>query len=155
MFTGLLSFLGGSAFRMIWGEVSAWLTAKQDHEQEVEKMKLQGQLDDAAAQRNIAMLQLQAQLGIKTIEAQTAQIVEKADADAFAQAVKDVGQSTRNDWVDTWNRAVRPYLATLAAVLVTTEIIQHGFILSDWDHEVVGAILGIYLADRSLSARGK
>ena len=39
MFSALFSFLGGSVFRMVWGEVSTWVTAKQDHAHENEKMK--------------------------------------------------------------------------------------------------------------------
>ena len=31
MFTALFSFLGGSAFRMIWGEVTAFVSKRQDH----------------------------------------------------------------------------------------------------------------------------
>jgi hypothetical protein len=38
---------------------------------------------------------------------------------------------------------------------VVFEIMRNGFVLSDWDKELVGAILGIYVADRSLSRRGK
>jgi len=32
---------------------------------------------------------------------------------------------------------------------------KNGFILSEWDKELVSAILGIYVADRSLGKRGK
>ena len=30
MITTLISFFGGSVFRMLWGEISTYLTAKQD-----------------------------------------------------------------------------------------------------------------------------
>jgi hypothetical protein len=46
-------------------------------------------------------------------------------------------------------------LATLAISVVIAEIVRNGFTLSEWDRELVGAILGIYVADRSLLKRGK
>ena len=47
MLSALFSFLGGSVFRMIWGEVSAYLTARQQHSQEMDRMKLQADLEAA------------------------------------------------------------------------------------------------------------
>ena len=41
MISAIISFLGGSVFRMIWGEVSTWVTAKQNHAQELERLRLQ------------------------------------------------------------------------------------------------------------------
>ena len=49
MFSGLIAFLGGSAFRMIWGELAAWLTARQDHRHELERMRLSADLEAARA----------------------------------------------------------------------------------------------------------
>jgi hypothetical protein len=156
MFTGLLSFLGGSVFRMIWGEVSHYITQKQDQANEIERMRVQAEVAAAAHSQNMEALRLQNELGIKTIEAVSDAAIAKVDADAFAIAVADVGKvSGGNDWIDKWNRAVRPYLATLAAALITLEVIQHGLILTDWDREVFGAILGMYVADRTLAHRGK
>ena len=40
MITALLSFLGGNVFRMIFGEVIAYLNKKQDHAQEIDRLKL-------------------------------------------------------------------------------------------------------------------
>ena len=37
MISALVSFLGGSVFRMLWGEISAWLTKAQDHKHEIER----------------------------------------------------------------------------------------------------------------------
>lgn len=39
MIEAILSFLGGSTLRMVWGEVSAYLTRKQDHQHEVERIR--------------------------------------------------------------------------------------------------------------------
>jgi hypothetical protein len=32
--TTILSFLGGSVFRMLWGEISSWMNKQQDHAHE-------------------------------------------------------------------------------------------------------------------------
>lgn len=151
----LFSFLGGSAFRMIWGEVSAWWTKEQDQKQELERMRLQGELDAAAHARNMEAIRLQADLGVKTIQVQADAAVSQVDASAWAQAVADVGKKTGYVILDIWNGVIRPLLATVALALVVAEAARHGFELTDWDRELVGAILGIYVADRSLAKRGK
>jgi hypothetical protein len=148
MLSALISFFGGSVFRMVWGEVSAWLTAKQQHAQDIESMKLKDMLDAAAHVRSLEAMKAQAELGVKTIEAQST-------ADAFTQAVKDVGKSTGIVFIDIWNGSVRPALATAALIVICAEVIRNGWVLNDWDRELVGAILGVYVADRALVNRGK
>lgn len=155
MFSALFSFLGGSAFRMIWGEVSHYFKAKQDHEFELERIRLDGAMAAAAHDRNMAALKLQSDLGIKVIEAQRDAAVMQAETDAWLAAVKDVGKQTGIKFLDIWNGAVRPLLATLAIIVVVGEVIASGFVLSEWTRELVGAILGLYVADRSLTKRGK
>jgi hypothetical protein len=155
MFSALISFLGGSAFRMIWGEVSSYFTAKQNHKQEVERMKLQGDLDAAAHARNLEAIKLQADMGVKTIQVQADAEAGKIDMQAFAQAVADVGKQTGIKFLDIWNGSVRPLLATISITIVVFEVAKNGFALSEWDRELVGAILGIYVADRTLAKRGK
>ena len=56
MLSALLSFFGGTAFRMLWGEVSAYLNKKQDHAFEIERMRLQEQFDAAQHARNLEAL---------------------------------------------------------------------------------------------------
>ena len=155
MLSALFSFLGGSVFRTVWGEISHYYTQKQDQQNEIERMRVQGELDAAAHTRNLEALKLQADLGIKTIEANMAAVADKADADAFAQAVADVGKKTGIYWLDVYNGVIRPTLAALSMLVVVVEIGQHGFVLTDWDRDLVGAILGMYVADRSLVNRGK
>jgi hypothetical protein len=155
MFSAIISFLGGSAFRMIWGEISSYFTAKQDHKFEVERMQLQGQLDAATHARNLEAIKLQADLGVKTIQVQAEADADKIGVAAWAQAVADVGKTTGIRFLDIWNGSVRPFLATVAIAVVLFEVVKNGFALSDWDRELVGAILGVYVADRSLAKRGK
>ena len=155
MFSALFSFLGGSAFRMVWGEVASFFQKKQDHEFELERVRLQGAMEAAQHERNLAALKLQSDLGIKVIEAQRDAAVVQVETDAWLAAVKDVGKQTGIKFLDIWNGSVRPLLATLAILVVVGEVIATGFILSEWHKELVAAILGLYVADRSLTKRGK
>lgn len=151
----ILSFLGGNAFRLIFGEVMAFINKKQDHALELERMKLQGDLEAAQHARNLEAIRVQADLGVKVIEAQRDADLDRIDSGAWAQAVADVGKQTGIRFLDIWNGSIRPLLATLAMLIVVFEVVRNGFALSDWDRELIGAILGIYVADRSLARRGK
>ena len=155
MISAMISFFGGSVFRMIWGEVSAFITAKQEHAQELDRMRLQGELDAAEHARNMEAIKVQSELGVKVIEAQRDADIDRLEAGAWQSTVDAVGKLTGIRFIDIWNQSVRPLLATLAIAFVCFEIADHGFTLSDWDRELFGAILGIYVADRSLSNRGK
>jgi hypothetical protein len=112
-------------------------------------------MEAAQHDRNMAAIKLQSDLGIKVIEAQRDAAVSQIETDAWLAAVKDVGRQTGIKFLDIWNGAVRPLLATLAILVVVGEVITTGFILSDWHKELVAAILGLYVADRSLTKRGK
>ena len=151
----ILSFLGGTAFRLIFGEIAAYFTKRQEHSQEVERMRVQGELDAAQHERNMASIKLQVDLGVKTIQVQSEAALSKVETDAWAAAVVDVGKKTGIKFLDIWNGSIRPMLATLAIAVVVFEIAKNGFALNDWDRELVGAILGIYVADRHLSKMGK
>lgn len=153
--SAILAFLGGNAFRLIFGEIVAYFNKKQEHALEVERMRLQGELDAAQHGRNMESLRLQADLGVKTIQVQRDADLDRIDASAWAAAVADVGRQTGIKFLDIWNGSIRPLLATIAIGVVLFEIIKNGFVLTDWDRELVGAILGIYVADRSLARRGK
>ncbi len=155
MFSALFSFLGGSVFRMIWGEVASYFNKKQDHEHEVERLRLEAELDEKRHARDMARIQLQADLNVREVQVVADAAIQKVEADAWLQAVRDVGKQTGIKFLDVWNGSVRPLLATLAIAVVVAEIIRNGFVLSDWDRELVAAILGIYVADRSLQKRGK
>jgi hypothetical protein len=154
MFTALFSFLGGSVFRMIWGEVSAWLTAKQDHSQEMERMRLQAELDAAQHERNLEAQRLQAELGVKVIEAQREADVSRIEADGWLSAVKATSVATGVRIIDAWNASIRPGVATWSIVMLTLG--EFAVItISDNSLSVCSAALGIYLADRALLKRGK
>lgn len=154
MITSILSFLGGSAFRMIWGELAAWVTKKQDHQFEVERMRIGAELDAAAHARNIEAIRVQAELGVKTIQVQAEADLERIDADTFGEGVRRVGRQTGLRLIDGWNAAITPAVATWSVVMLTLAEIG-AFIMSENTAAVCFAALGLYLADRRLAKRGK
>jgi len=155
MFTALFSFLGGSAFRMIWGEVSSWLTAKQDHSFEIERMRLQADMDAATHARNLEAIRVQADLGVKTITVQSEADLALKEMDAWGKAVAGAVDPSDRSTVGQWVKAIRPAAATIALLLWSMALYRMGFTMSAWDRELVGAILGFFFADRSLVKSGK
>jgi hypothetical protein len=139
---------------MIWGEVSSWLTKRQDHRLEIERLKLQGQLDAEQHGRNLDAIRVQAQLGVETIRVQASADVDRFEAEGWLEAVKATGRQTGIRFVDAWNAGIRPAVATWSVGMMT--LAEFGAIaMSDNTTQVAGAALGLYLADRTLAKRGK
>lgn len=155
MLSALFSFLGGSVFRMIWGEVASFINKREDHKHEVERMELQSKLDDKAAERTAAAIRLQAELGVKTIEVQRDADVMKAEAEAFANAMKQAMLPTGIPWVDAWNGSVRPAYATVALALWALKLMSQKFVMDEFDVGLVAVIAGFFFADRSLRRMSK
>jgi hypothetical protein len=154
MISALISFFGGSVFRMIWGEVSHWFTAKQEHAQQIDMMRLQGELDAAQHARNLEAITVQANLGVKTIQVQAEAAVSEIEAQGWLEAVKGTTKSVGIAWVDAWNAVIRPGVATWAIAMMTMSEFKL-IVLSEFAASVASAALGIYLADRNLAKRGK
>lgn len=155
MLTAFFSFLGGSVFRMLWGEIANFLNKQQDHTFEIERMRLQADMDDRAHQRTQEAIRLQAELGVKTIAAQAESNVLTAEAEAFTEAMKNAFKPTGIYWVDTWNGIIRPAAATVALCMWVTKLWSQNFVMQAYDMEIMGVVLGFFFADRSLGKRGK
>lgn len=155
MLEALFSFLGGSVFRMVWGEVASFIQKKQDHAFELERMQFQAQEDDRAHQRNQEALRLQTELGIKTVEAKAESDIATEEAAAFTAAMKDAFKPTGNMVVDIWNGIIRPSAATIALALWVLKLNTQGWKMEEWDITLAGTILGFFFASRELSKRGK
>lgn len=152
--SALLSFLGGSVFRMLWGEVAAYLTKRQDHKHELELLELQARLQAATHAQNLEGIRVQAEMGVKTIVAQAEADIGKIEADGWLSAVQATGRVIGIAWIDGWNAVIRPGVATWAVVMLTCGELS-GVALSDAVLSVCSAALGIYLAERNLMKRGK
>lgn len=148
MFTALFTFLGGATVRLFLGHIFDFITKWQDQKNELARLTLQGQLDAAQHARNLEAIKVQADLGVKVIEAQTEAHVSQAEADAFIEAVKATGQKTGVFFVDLWNGIIRPLLASMCIVLWVAKIVQAGFVLDEWDRELMGLALGIFVGGR-------
>lgn len=153
----LLSFLGGSAFRMLWGEISSYLSKKQDHKFEQQRMLLQSKLDAEQHSRSLESLRVQAELGVKTIQVQADADTARIEMDAWREAVAGASKNTGIKLIDAWNGAIRPAFGTLALVLVLLFCRKLG-----WDMaasagvtEVVFGIIGYFFASRDMGRRGK
>jgi hypothetical protein len=155
MFSAIFSFLGGSVFRAIWGEFSTWMTAKQDHAFEIERMRLQNDLDAAAHERNLAAIKVQAELGVKTIQVQGEMDMGKLEMEGWSAAVASAQKPTGIWVVDVWNGVIRPLAASIAIILWVLELSATHWVMSEWDRELVGVVLGFFFASRVLTAKGK
>ena len=155
MFSALFAFLGGSVFRMIWGELSAWVTARQDHEQEMDRLRLQGELDAAQHARQQEAIKNQAALGIETIRVQGDIDVSLLEAQGWAAAVASANKPTGIRWVDAWNGIIRPMAASIAILLWVLALNTQGWKMSEWDMQLVGVVLGFFFASRELMKRSK
>jgi hypothetical protein len=155
MISALLSFFAGNAFRMMFGEFTAWMNAKQEHKFELERMTLQGSMASAEHARNQEAIRLQAELGIKTIQVQGDADLSQVDASVFGQGVELTGKLTGIKWVDAWNQSIRPALASVCMLLWVLHVSRQNWALDDQGWALVGAALGIFVADRTLMKRGK
>lgn len=155
MISALISFLGGSAFRMLWGEIAAWLSIKQEHTHEIERMRLQGDLDAAQHARNLEAQKLQAELGIKEIAVKSDADLALKDLDVWGRAIESANKPTGIVLVDLWNGIIRPLVATVAVVLWVLALNAQGWKMTEWDKEIVGVVFGFFFASRELAKRGK
>ena len=152
--SALFTFLGGSVFRMLWGEISHWLTERQNHTYEIERMRVQGELEAAQHARNMEAIKVQADLQIEVVKVQAEAAVAGIEAEGWLEAVKATAIKTGVLWVDAWNAMIRPGTATWAIAMISASEF-HLIVLSEFAASVCSAALGIYLADRNLAKRGK
>lgn len=157
--SAILSFLGGSAFRAVWGEVASYFTKRQEAKLEITRMTLQGTLDAAKHDRDMQSIKLQADLGVQTIRVQSDADQAKLDGEAFREAMIRAAVPTGIKWVDAWNGCIRPAFGTLALYVVLLLCWS-----ADWDAtklqivgvtDVIFSIIGFYFADRTLKKAGK
>lgn len=155
----LLSFLGGSAFRAIWGEVSAWFTKRQDAKLEIARLKLQGELEAAQHLRQMESIKLHHTLGVDTIRVQSDADQAKVDAETFQTAMSKAFEASGIKWVDAWNGCIRPAFGTLALFIIWRACHFAGYDLNALRAigiaEVVFSIVGFFFADRTLRKAGK
>lgn len=151
---GILSFLGGTAFRWLFGEALDFFKKRQELLHEMELMRLNHEQERDKHQWQQEAIRAHAEMGIKVIEAQSEADERRGAAEAFLAAVQGVNKaSERQDWIGAWNAAIRPFLATVAIVALLGE--SMGWMtLSALFAEVSCAVLGVFVGER-IRARGR
>lgn len=155
MISGILSFLGGSAFRFLAGEVSNFVTAKQEHKQELERLKVETVMSTQKHREDMERMNLLHSLGIKELTVKSAAEQEMGAISAFVEAQKNFGKPTGVKWVDGWNASIRPAYASVALALWVLALHQQNWVMMAFDIELSAAIAGFFFADRTLMKRGK
>lgn len=154
MFSALISFLGGAAFRYALGRAVDWLEKRQEFMQEQKRLEQQERFSALAHTRNLESIKLQHELGVQQIQI-------KGDADAmleaaraFTEAQKRAFTPTGIAWIDAWNGSIRPATASIALALWMLQVVRRGFELVQFDLDLISSVLGFFFADRHLGKRG-
>ena len=152
----MLSFLSGAAFRWLLGEVLGFLKARDEHKAEIERMRLQHELDADRHKWQQEAIAAQAAQGLRVIEAQTTAAGEAAADAAFLAAVQGVSRAgERADWIGAWNASIRPALATVGILLLAGNALAPAVVvLSPLLLELICAVLGVFVGER-IRARGQ
>ena len=152
---GILSFLGGTAFRWLFGELLGYLKARDEHARELAMLQLQHAQDRERHEWQQEAIQAQAAAGVKVIEAQAMAHTQAAADDAFLAAVAGVNTAgQRADWIGAWNAAIRPGLATVGILLLVGNAVAPSYVtLSPLLVELICAVLGVFVGER-IRARG-
>lgn len=150
MLSSIIAFLGGSAFRFVIGRATDWLEKRQAHLQEIERIREQEKIDQAAHERQLAMIRTQSELKLGEIKLVGETQVGLAEAQAFTEAMK-VANAPSGFWlIDAWNGGIRPAAASIALALWILKLVKVAFALTEWDQNLVASILGYYFADRHI-----
>jgi hypothetical protein len=151
----MVSFLGGAAFRALWSEVAGAWRSYQDHRHEIAMLEITARMDAQRHAQNLEMVRVQAEMGVRTIEVQGEADVSRGEADAFVEAVRATSRRTGTWVTDAWNAAIRPALATVCMLLWIAHVARSDWLLDDRGWMLLGAALGVYVADRTLAKMGR
>lgn len=153
--TALISFLMSAGGRLLFSYVADYLSKKQAHSQEMEMLKLQGELDDRRATRESERIRLQADLNVREIQVAGDIDTDKLREEGFFKVIEANEQLTGIPFVDGWNKSIRPGYATAALALWVIKIAaQHGG-MDAFDTGLLAAIAGFYFANREIAKGNK
>lgn len=148
--SAILTFLGGSAFRLLFESISTYFSKRQEHAQELDRMRLQAQFEAAAFDRQQSAIRLQAELGIKTIHVQSEADAARIELEGWSAAVAQAQKPTGIWLIDAWNGAIRPAAASIVLILWGLALNAQGWKMTDWDSQLAAVVLGFYFASRAL-----
>lgn len=147
--TALISFLGSASLRWLLGELLGIFKAREDRRAEIEMLRLQADLERERAERQRLAVQDAAAAGVKLIEAQREASAGEMQDRMMLAAVEAIGRPSGIGWVDGWNGAIRPALASASILLLIGSAIWPAHIvLTGALGEVVCGVLGLYVGGR-------
>lgn len=155
MLTALFTFLGGSAFRLIFGAVMDAWTKHQDQALEMRRLELQARLDAERHARDLETLRLQAELGVKQATVKGDYEVQVKELDALTEAVRATREPSGITFVDAWNGVIRPLGASIAILLWVASIYARHGALVEFDMALMGSFLGVFTGDRIARKMGR
>lgn len=164
--TAIISFLGSAVFRWVLEKFFNLAERKQDHGQEIERIKVQAEVDAATHLRNLEILEVQSRLKLDLIKEETRGAVEQADALAFVESIRTAQKPSGFAPIDAWNSAIRPFVSTVCvavwlwllaefvppyvATLTTTEKMALAVVLVEFTINLVASVIGWHFGTRSL-----
>lgn len=150
MFGGLISFIGGTAFRWILGEVFGFLRARDEHKAEMARMQMQMQMEQQRAQLQRDSIQQAHTLGLQIIEAQSAAAAEAMAGQTLLAAVQGANEAgKRSDWIGAFNALIRPQLAQVAIIMLVLQAFFPGVVtLTPVMVDLFCAVLGVFVGER-------
>jgi putative Ca2+/H+ antiporter (TMEM165/GDT1 family) len=150
MMAGFLSFIGGTAFRWLFGEMIGFFKAREENRIELERIRLEHEHAKERAEWQRQAVADAAAQGIKVVEAQSEAYAARAADDAFLSAIGGVNEaSKRADWIGAFNALIRPELAQVSIIL----LVCHAFwpdavVITGIVGEVICGALGLFIGER-------
>lgn len=147
--SAVFSFLGGTAFRWLFGELMGFLSKEQDHRHEQGMIRLNMEADEKRSALRVVEIKAAADAGLKLVEAQAEAAHTAVMDQAWLSAVQGIDKPSGVAWVDAWNKSIRPALASISIVLIVgnavapNHVVLQGVVL-----EVVCAVLGLFVGGR-------
>lgn len=166
----LLGVIFGGALRL-FPTVLDFLSKRKEADLEIERMKLEAQLEDARSVNRLKEIQAASAANIQLQQVQNEGAISVAEMNAIQEALRGQSRRTGDKWLDRVNVSVRPILTywwcivlhtahkivlAVVAIQAKTPLAQWApLIYTDFDRAVVGSIIGFWFVDRSLRQLGK
>jgi hypothetical protein len=153
--SSIITFLGGSAFRMVWGELSSAWTKRQERKAEIEILREQERIEAARFERQQQAIKDQHALGIEVIRVKAEADAGLKELDIWGEGIRAGNQPSGVWLIDAWNAAIRPATATICLWLWVNALWVQQWTMQGRDWEMLCGVLGWFFADRSMAKRGK
>lgn len=150
MLGGLFSFLGGAAFRWLFGELITVYKDRAERKHELQMVRHQDWMAEQATKRKIAEYKAAADAGVQIIEAKADADAQRMADEAFNLAIKGVNDaSMRSDWIGKFNAFIRPELAQISIMLLVGQALFPNHVtLTPLMVELIAGVLGVFVGER-------